>query len=114
VLTDFLTMDDPYVAHRFDAAMYGIHEEARRRGYQASRFIQMVEQHGGVETARRLLATPTPQQGFTTLWEMGEPTLTVEFHVLQPEFTTLFSPTEKNEARKRLEAIGFRRPRGRG
>src|SRR4051794_26112168 len=67
------------VVNRFDAALYGIHEEARKRGYRATRFVQMLDRYGGVETAKRLLAAPTPQSGFATLWEMGEPELTVEW-----------------------------------
>ena len=107
---DFRTMTDPEVAAVSTQPCTGFHEDARRLGCRATGFVQMLEQLGGVETARRLLASPTPQAGFTTLWEMGEPTLAVEYHVLRAEFTTLFTAAEKNESRRRLEAIGFGPP----
>jgi hypothetical protein len=42
---------------RFDAAMRNIYAEAARLGYRPTRFLEMVSEHGGVETAHRLLAT---------------------------------------------------------
>lgn len=55
----------------FDLAMRGTCEAARSRGYLPSLFFQMIEQHGGVETANRLLAASDPQTGLYHLWDWG-------------------------------------------
>ncbi len=88
--------------------MINIFLEARSAcKYTATRFIQMVSEKGGLETARVLLAADTPQEGFTRLWECGRLDLTVEALVLKPEFAPLFSEHERSEARRRLEAYGY-------
>jgi len=40
----------------FEDALRGTYEAARKRGYVAAYFLQMLEEHGGAETAKRLLA----------------------------------------------------------
>ena len=40
---------------RFDAAMGGIYEDAKAAGYNASYFLRMLSEHGGVEAARCLV-----------------------------------------------------------
>jgi hypothetical protein len=35
----------------------------------ATRFLQMISEQGGLATARQLLWSDTPSDGFTTLWE---------------------------------------------
>ena len=43
------------------SALRGSYEAARARGYIATYFIQMLEEYGGLETAKRLLGTsPLP------------------------------------------------------
>jgi hypothetical protein len=42
------------VGRRFDAAMLDIYHGAARLGYRPTRFLEMVQVHGGVETAHRL------------------------------------------------------------
>lgn len=49
----------------------GTYEAARKRGYVAKYFLQMLEEHGGVETAKRLLAKSEPQEGLFELWKLG-------------------------------------------
>ncbi len=88
--------------------MVGIYGEALRAiGYNARVFITMVEQHGGVETARRLLSTEDVQYGFDQLWEHGRVDLTVECHVLQPRFDGLFDENIQRAAAARLRALGY-------
>jgi len=84
----------------------------KQHGYGAGYFRQMLARHGAVETARRLLAGPLPQSGFTTLWEIGPPPWgqlerSVEFTVLLPWFRTLFSQEELDEAERRLVLYEF-------
>jgi len=87
----------------FHAAMVDSYQQAKSEcGYVATWFIQMVTEEGGVEAARRLLHTNEPSDGFTTLWEHGRLDLSVEDHVLRPEFAALFTDEERSVARQRL------------
>jgi hypothetical protein len=95
------------LAREFHVAMHGIFEAAKERGYVATRFLQMLDKLGGVETAKQLLSGDAPQYGFVRLWEMGKPEASVEYLVTRPRFRTLFTPDEKKEARRRLSEIGF-------
>jgi hypothetical protein len=71
--------------------------------YNATRFFQMLEEHGGVETARRLLATGTvAQTGLTELWNCQRLDLSVEAKVLIPKYALLFDEQLKDIARRRL------------
>lgn len=91
----------------FHNAMVQIFERARdETGYVASRFIQMVAEMGGVETARQLITSNDPSDGFTTLWEKQRLDLSVEAHVLQPQFRDLFTQQEIRSARERLSQYG--------
>lgn len=93
----------------FHAAMVKLYETAKRElGYNATYFLGMISEHGGVEAARRLLATDKPSEGFTTLWGSRRLDLSVEAHVLDPHFEPLFTGDERRTARRRLEQYGFR------
>jgi hypothetical protein len=70
--------------------------------YNPTRFARMVSEHGGVETARRLLNGRDASEGFTTLWERRRLDLSVEASVLLPWFEALFSDGERAVARRRL------------
>lgn len=94
--------DSPELERRFDAAMLDIYHSAARLGYRPTRFLEMVQVSGGVDTAHRLLATDKVQDGLGELFLLGRLDLTVEHHVLLPEFTSLFSPEERRTARVRL------------
>ena len=70
--------------------------------YNATRFNQMLEEHGGVETARRLINAADPSQGFVVLWENQRLELSVEALVLLPWYASLFTSDELKTARRRL------------
>jgi hypothetical protein len=96
------------VERRFHRAMISIYETAKRElDYNATRFLQMVSQQGGLVTARQLLWSDAPSDGFTTLWEYHRLDLTVEDHVLRAEFASLFCDADREQARTRLEAYGW-------
>ena len=93
----------------FNGAMVSIYETAKRElGYNATRFLQMISEQGGLTTAKQLLWSSAPSEGFTTLWERGRLDLTVEAHVLKTEFVPLFTDDDRDHARNRLEAYGWR------
>jgi TIR domain len=94
----------------FHLAMVSIYRQAKRDlGYNASRFLQMLDQ-GGLTAARQLLHAPSVSEGFATLWEHQRLDLTVEAHVLKPEFQHLFTAEELDIARSRLREYGYKFP----
>jgi Protein of unknown function DUF262 len=91
----------------FESAMRALYHQAKdEAGYTATYFLGMLAQHGGMETAHRLLAATKISDGFTALWERQRLDLTVEA-VVRPEFQALFSDEEVETARRRLEQFGY-------
>ena len=96
------------IEHRFDIAMMDIYHRARNEArYTATRFLQMLHEYRGLETARRLLHSSTVSEGYTALWERGRLDLTVEALILQPEWNDLFTNDEREIARQRLQDYGY-------
>jgi hypothetical protein len=96
---------DPVLAdliRRFDRDMEGIHVGAKAIGYNATRFLMMLREHGGLDTAHRLLRGSDISYGFTELWLLGRLDLTVEALVNRAEYEPLFSREEVATARARL------------
>ncbi len=91
----------------FEQALRGTYDAARKRGYVATYFLQMLEEHGGKETAKRLLAKSEPQTGLFELWELGLLSESMEAAVLQDKFRGLFTEVELAEAHRRLEELGY-------
>ena len=76
--------------------------------YNPTRFNQMLSQYGGVETAKRLIASEiasgNPSDGYTTLYLCGRLDLTMEHSVCKPEYQMLFTIEEINYCKQLLEA----------
>ena len=69
-----------------------------------SRFLQMLANHGGVETARILLTTPLgTQTGLFRMYHLGRLDLTTEYILLKPKYVRLFSQNLRDEAKARLD-----------
>jgi hypothetical protein len=97
------------VEQAFHRAMIDICETAKRDlGYNATRFMHMISEVGGVATARQLVRAAQPSDGFTTLWEHHRLDLSVEAHVVDPKFAELFDDDDIEAARRRLEDYGWR------
>jgi len=93
---------------QFNQAMLRIYERARDQcRYTATRFLSMLHEKGGLATAKALLATSEPSSGLVRLWQCGRLDLSVEAHVLKPEFASLFTERERWTARERLEAYKY-------
>lgn len=92
---------------RFHRRMIDIYKAAKDIGYNASRFLSMVNEHGGLESAKILLRAATVSDGYTALWERGRLDLTVEAVLLEPEWTPLFSPAERSVAVTRLRQYEY-------
>ena len=92
----------------FHNDMIDIYRKAKEEcGYNATRFLQMVSNEGGLKTARKLLATAEPSDGFTELWRNHRLDLTMENLVLKPKYLSLFTAQEIEIARERLASYGF-------
>jgi hypothetical protein len=93
---------------KWKRVMVSIYETAKRElGYNASRFIQMVSEQGGIAAARQLVWSDRPSDGFTFLWEHHRLDLTVEAHMLDEEFASLFSDEDRQQALDRLALYGW-------
>ena len=94
---------------QFHQDMIGIYETAKRElHYNASYFIQMVAEHGGLKTAQKLFWTADVSSGFTVLWEHQRLDLSVEALVLQEKYDSLFTDGDRKIARDRLEHYGYK------
>jgi len=90
--------------NRFDLAMYDIYRRAKSEcHYDATRFLLMLKTKGGLATAKELLHNDKSYEGLIHLILCNCKHLTVEAHVLLPEFAALFTEEEKRIARSRLE-----------
>ena len=98
-------MDEPERA--FAKAMRDVYVRAKTEaGYNATYFLRMLSDHGPIDTARRLITSTQPSEGFTQLWQRGRIDLTVEATVLRPEFVDLFTDEERDACRRRLKEYG--------
>ena len=91
----------------FEKAMRNTYAEASRLGYRATYFLGMVEDLGGVGTAKRLLRTSVAQPGLARLWELDRLDISAEALVLNERWRELFTDAERHEARERLRAYGY-------
>jgi len=63
----------------FNADMQKIYITAKKElGYNATRFLQMISEKGGVQAARILIAKDGGTYGFEVLWENKRLDLSVE------------------------------------
>jgi len=92
---------------QFHTALLMAVAECKKIGYNPSYFLQMIDDRGPVETARHLITSPHPSDGFTTLWEKRRLDLSVEAIALRPEFANLFARQELDDARDRLADYGY-------
>ena len=88
----------------FDTVMMDIYTRALSEvNYNAPIFLRMLHEHRGLETARRLIHSPTVSKGYTTLWELGRLDLTVEALIIENErWQELFSDEEIAICERRL------------
>ncbi len=94
----------------FHQEMVNTYNEAARLGYRPTRFLQMVNELGGLRTAHRLLATDGPSEGLGRLWELERLDISLEAIVLKPQYADLFSEDEIKQARQRLADVHYKPP----
>ena len=72
----------------FDQEMFRIYERARSKdNYNATRFLHMLYEHRGLETARILLHSTNVSEGYTALWERGRLAVIHDNQKRHPLFT---------------------------
>lgn len=93
----------------FDKAMIDIYTTAlKEANYRATRFFEMLQRQRGVQTAKQLLSSNTPSDGYTALYERGRLDLTVEALIYDnPNWYELFTGEEIERCRARLEGYGY-------
>jgi len=92
----------------FDLAMLNIYRRAYdEAGYNATRFLQMLRENRGLETARILLHASNVSDGYTALWERCRLDLTVEALIIHEKWNSLFSEQEREIARRRLKEYNY-------
>ena len=92
----------------FRQEMCDIYTTAKKEcGYNAARFLQMLNTMDGVDVAKQLIHKDGMSEGMIALWENHRLDLSVEAHVLKPEFAGLFTEEEKNICRNRLKELGY-------
>lgn len=102
------SMGDKKLEEEFDNGMREIYERAKAEcSYVATRYLQMVNEYGGLETARKLLSSDKMHDGFVKLWECGRLDLTVEALVTKEKYRNLFTDAEIRIAWKRLRDLGY-------
>ena len=92
---------------QFHDEMVRLGQETARGVYTPRRFIDMVNDSGGLGAAKRLLNAPDVSDGFRRLWEAKRLDFTVEAVVLQDKWASLFTAEELSIVRQRLEDLGY-------
>ena len=93
----------------FQAAMFKIYQRVKAEAHHnASVFFHMLNERGGVATAKALINAPSPSDTYTKLWELNRLDLTVEAEVAENEqWLNLFSGDKISRARERLAKYGY-------
>ena len=76
-------------------------------GYNPVRFHQLMSRIGAVAAAKQLITKPGGTEGFTTLWMHKWLDLSIEAHVLKPEYQELFTEEERRICEERLTEMGY-------
>lgn len=99
----------PDLKAQFDTAMFDIYRRAKAEaGYNANLFLQMLNDRGGLPTAKTLINAAKPSDGYTALFERGFLALTVEAMVVENrKWHPLFTTEEIEKARKRLRQYHY-------
>jgi hypothetical protein len=66
-------------------------------------FIRMLNDHGALETARRLSNTATWQNGFDRMAKLGRADLTVEHIILQDKYRKYFTDIQLRNAQAKID-----------
>jgi len=93
----------------FGLEMHRIYQRALSEAmYRPTRFLHMLDERGGLQTAQLLLHSSTVSEGYAALWERGRLDLTVEALIHDnPKWHSLFTADELAICVKRLTEYGY-------
>jgi hypothetical protein len=97
------------LSKQFDVAMFDIYQRAKSEaGYNAIIFLGMLNDRGGLSTAKCLINSSKKSDGYTNLYERGRLDLTVEAMVVEnTKWHALFAVEEVEKARARLRKYDY-------
>ena len=97
------------IESQFDAAMFEIYRRAKAEAsYNATIFLGMIADRGGLLTAKTLISARKPSDGYTALYLLNRLDLTVEAVVIEDKkWHPLFTDEELERARKRLQEYRY-------
>jgi len=94
---------------QFHHEMIGVYKRALYDAkYNATRFLNMVNEQGGLQAAKTLLQTDKVTDGYVALYMCGRLDITMEALVIKPEWWELFTDEEIQIATKRLKNYGYK------
>ncbi len=94
--------------NEFHKEMLKVYQSALTEcSYPARRFLQAVNQQGGLKAAKALLASDKYSEGLTKLWEAGRLDISMEALVIKQPWVSLFTEEEIAMANKRLGELGY-------
>jgi hypothetical protein len=95
---------------QFHEAMIDLYEQSKSElHYNAIRFLQVVNEHGGVKAAKILLADKNYTEGLIKMWEKGRLDLTMEAMIVEnPKWHCLFTKEELSIAKEKLINLDYK------
>ena len=101
-------MDNTELEKQFyEAVMADVRILISKYNYKPVFFLTMIAEHGIVETAKRLINSSEPSEGYTKLWELQALQYSVENQIQDENWHPLFSDNDRKKAKKRLADYGF-------
>ena len=91
----------------YEAVMGDVKIISSKYGYNPKVFLGMISKHGAVETAKRLINSSKPSDGYTKLWEHNALQYSIENRIQDKKWYPLFSDDARMKAKKRLSDYGF-------
>lgn len=92
----------------FNGDMVAVYTKAKKAcRYNATRYLQMISECGGLATAKKLIAAKKLHDGLAALYECNCLGLTVEALVAGEKYRSLFTEEEIKIAKKRLRDLNY-------
>lgn len=95
-----MTQSGEALRAKFHQEMLATYDRCAEIGYRPTAFLATVRQHGGVEAAKRLIASPETS-GLAELALRGRLDLSMEALMTRPEYQGLFTADEVKAAANR-------------
>lgn len=101
-------MEDSILQQNFERKIWEVTNIMKLKyGYNPTIFIKMIEEHGMLESVKRLINNMQPSYGFTKLWELKRLDLSLEAICLDDEWKELFTEEEQKKAKEKLKKYEY-------